>query len=349
MQQIDDSDYMKLYNTIDSRVLKEQLKLNTEPRTTISFYRYIFIQNPSFVRDYLYIRFMELGVLGRIYLAQEGVNAQISVPNHQLDLFRDFLDDIRYFEKMRLNIAVDDSGKSFFKLMIKVREKIVADGLDFDVFATSGPAPYLSAAQFNELTAKPGTILVDMRNHYESEIGHFESAWCPDVDTFREQLVVVREYLEDKKDVPVIMYCTGGIRCEKASAYMKYHGFNQVYHIEGGIIKYSRDAAEQQLPNKYIGKNFVFDERMSECITDEVIAHCHQCGTAYDVHTNCKNKACNQLLIQCPSCAVRYSGCCSDECAGIAALPEDVQRQMRKGQDRSKRIFTKGRYSSQHI
>jgi len=294
----------------------------------------------------LYIHFAELGVLGRVYLATEGINAQISVPEMNLHSFQLFLNDISFFENLRLNYAIDDDGKSFFKLSIKVRQKIVADGLDFDLFAQTRPAPYLNAADFNVLTDNLDTILVDMRNHYESEIGRFKNAYCPDVDTFREQLPMVAKHLQHQKDKHIILYCTGGIRCEKASAYLKYEGFSNVYHVEGGIIKYSRDASELGLPNKFVGKNFVFDERLCECVTEDVIASCHQCGAAYDRHTNCRNKACNQLLIQCPSCAAQYDGCCSEECKSIVALPEDEQRQLRKGKDSGRRIFVKGRYTN---
>jgi UPF0176 protein len=333
-----------LHNQIDSRILKEKIRQNQEPRTTISFYRYVRIVNPVLFRDYLYIHFDALGVLGRIYVAQEGINAQISLPAANLNDFKQFLNEVDHFKDIRLNYAVDDDGKSFFKLMIKVRPKIVADGLHEDIFEVSGPAPYLSAEQFNALVDKEDVILVDMRNHYESEVGHFKNAWCPDVDTFRDQLPAVVNFLENQKDKKVVMYCTGGIRCEKASAYMKYKGFKDVYHIEGGIINYARVAKDKGLENKYIGKNFVFDERLSECISDDVIAHCHQCGEAWDLHRNCRNKACNQLFIQCPACVEKYQSCCSDECMEIAALPEEVQKQLRKGKDSGRRIFSKGRF-----
>ncbi len=336
---------MKLHNTINGEELKEKIKSSAEPRTTISFYKYAKIGNPQVFRDHIYLHFSTIGVLGRIYVAGEGINAQISVPSEHLEAFKNHLNDITFLENVRLNFAVEDNGKSFFKLAIKVKNKIVADGLEKDIFDITSPADYLNVEGFNKLTENPDTIIVDMRNHYESEVGHFEGAWCPDVDTFREQLPVVVEELQDKKDKPVVMYCTGGIRCEKASAYMKYNGFENVYHLEGGIIKYSRDAKEQGLPNKFIGKNFVFDERLHERITDDVIAQCHQCGEAFDDHVNCKNKACNLLFIQCPACAEKYTNCCSEECQSIAALPEEEQRALRKGKDNGVRIFSKGRFA----
>lgn len=335
---------MKLHNTINGEELKEKIKSSAELRTTISFYKYAKIGNPQVFRDHIYLHFSTIGVLGRIYVAGEGINAQISVPTEHLEAFKNHLNDITFLENVRLNYAVEDDGKSFFKLAIKVKNKIVADGLEKDIFDITSPADYLNVEEFNKLTENPDTIIVDMRNHYESEVGHFEGAWCPDVDTFREQLPVVVEELQDKKDKPVVMYCTGGIRCEKASAYMKYNGFENVYHLEGGIIKYSRDAKEQGLPNKFIGKNFVFDERLHERITDDVIAQCHQCGEPFDDHVNCKNKACNLLFIQCPACAEKYTHCCSEECQSIAALPEEEQRALRKGKDKGVRIFSKGRF-----
>ena len=335
---------MKLHNTINGEELKEKIRQSAEKRSTISFYKYAKIGNPQLFRDHLYFHWDQIGVLGRIYVAHEGINAQLSVPTKNLQKFKDTLNDIGFLVGVRLNFAADDNGKSFFKLAIKVREKIVADGLEEDILNVYQPADYLDVKSFNELTDRPETIIVDMRNHYESEVGHFKNAWCPDVDTFREQLPLVVEELKDKKDQPVVMYCTGGIRCEKASAYLKSKGFNDVYHLEGGIIKYSRDAKDKGLPNKFIGKNFVFDERLHERITDDVIANCHQCGEEFDEHVNCKNKACNLLFIQCPKCAEKYSNCCSEECQHIASLPEEKQRELRKGKDTGVRIFSKGRF-----
>ncbi len=335
---------MKLHNTINGEELKEKIKASDEKRTTVSFYKYAQIGNPQLFRDHLFFHWDQLEVLGRIYVAYEGINAQLSIPNQNIEAYKAELDSITFLKDVRLNFAVDDDGKSFFKLAIKVRSKIVADGLDDDLFDVSKPGNYLNVEEFNKLTDDENTLLIDMRNHYESEVGHFDGAWCPDVDTFREQLPLVVNELEEQKDKTVVMYCTGGIRCEKASAYLKHKGFKDVYHLEGGIIKYARDAKEKGLPNKFIGKNFVFDERLNERITDDIIASCHQCGEPFDDHSNCKNKACNLLFIQCPKCAQKYSGTCTVECQTIAALPEEEQRELRKGKDTGVRIFSKGRF-----
>ena len=334
---------MVLHNKINSEELKRKIKESDVPRTTISFYKYHYITDPQAFRDQLYIRWNELGVLGRIYVADEGINAQLSVPTENLEAFKAHLESIDFLAGNRLNIAVEDDGKSFCKLAIKVRKKIVADGINDPEFDVTNIGTHLKAEAFNALTDRDDVVIVDFRNHYESEVGHFEKAILPDVVSFREQLPKVAEALKDQKDKPIVMYCTGGIRCEKASAYMKYKGFKEVYQLEGGIIHYANQVKEQGLKNKFHGKNFVFDERLGESISSEVIAHCHQCGALCDTHTNCANVACNLLFIQCPECKAKMQNCCSDECAHIAALPEEEQKALRKGKNFGRLVFDKGR------
>ncbi|MCB9251465.1 MAG: rhodanese-related sulfurtransferase [Flavobacteriales bacterium] len=338
---------MKLHNKVNKKELKDQLLRSEIKRTTISFYIYHPIRQPAFFRDHLYLLLQPIGVLGRIYIASEGINAQISVPQSGFQDLKNALDEIIFLQNIRLNIAVEDDGKSFIKLIIKVRPKIVADGINDPSFESWKYGKHLSAREFNELTSRPETVLVDMRNHYESEVGHFEKAILPDVDTFREELNLVVQKLADKKENPVVMYCTGGIRCEKASAWLKHNGFKDVYQLEGGIIKYAKDVKEQGLKNKFKGKNFVFDERLGERISEEVIANCHQCGKPFDTHTNCKNVACNLLFIQCPECSEKYDGCCSVTCMETTLLPEDQQKELRKNKDSGIRIFSKGRFKMQ--
>jgi len=340
---------MNLHNKENREILKEKILQSKEARNTVSFYNYYQLKNPAFVRDYLFIEFEKLGVLGRIYVAHEGTNAQASVPQKRWDDFVAFMNSISFLEGLRLNTAVENDDKSFFKLIVRLKEKIVADGLNDSTFDVTDKGTHLNAAAFNELTSDPETILVDMRNHYESEVGHFEGAWCPDVDTFREQLPLVVDELADKKDKNIVMYCTGGIRCEKASAWLKHNGFGNVYQLEGGILKYARDAKAEGLPIKFRGKNFVFDERLGERINGEVIAQCHQCGKPADVHTNCKNKACNLLFIQCEECAEKMEGTCSTKCQDIIHLPEEEQAALRKNTDSGVRIFSKGRFDDLSI
>ncbi len=314
-----------------------------EPRTTISFYRYFPIADPQVFRDQLYVHLSRLRVFGRIYLAHEGINAQISVPDSALPALRKYLESIEPLRDLRLNIAVSDTGKSFWVLKIKVRQKIVADGIRDTGFSMEKKGRYVDAETFNQLSRNPQTVVVDMRNHYEYEVGHFENAIEIPSDTFREQLPMAAEMLKEKKDSPVIMYCTGGIRCEKASAYLLHHGFNQVYHLEGGIIHYANTVKEKGLENKFRGKNFVFDDRLGEPISEEVIAHCHQCGKPADTHINCRNSGCHLLFIQCAECAEKYDGCCSEACMEVYHLPEEEQKKLRKGKQNGQKIFNKSR------
>jgi UPF0176 protein len=204
---------MKLHNKENKDILKQLILESAEPRTTLSFCKYWPIGNPQLFRDHLYLSLDPIAVLGRIYVANEGINAQISVPTSNLQIFKETLFQITFLDGVRLNTAVEDNGKSFIKLIVKVRPKIVADGLNNPDFNSWDYGQHLSAEAFNQKISEPETILVDMRNHYESEVGHFENAIIPDVDTFKEELDYVVDLLADKKDKPVVMYCTGGIRC----------------------------------------------------------------------------------------------------------------------------------------
>ncbi|HMU46986.1 MAG TPA: rhodanese-related sulfurtransferase [Chitinophagaceae bacterium] len=332
-----------LHNRISRRELKEKIQNDPTPRTTISFYNYVRFDDPQLFRNDLYRSLKELDVLGRIYIAHEGINAQISVPAHNLEAFRTFLYSLPGFDGLRLNIAVDDNGKSFYVLDIKVRKKIVADGIEDPAFDMANKGKYVDAEKMNHLMNDPDTIVIDMRNHYEYEVGHFENAIEIPSDTFREQLPMAAEMMEANKDKNIIMYCTGGIRCEKASAYMLHRGFKNVFHLEGGIINYVKQVKEKELAVKFIGKNFVFDERLGERVTEDIISHCHQCGKPADTHTNCKNDGCHLLFIQCTECAEKYEGCCSTECRETIHLPDERRKELRKGVDKGRNVFNKSK------
>lgn len=332
-----------LHNRVSQTELKKHLYEETEYRITVSFYQYFFIENPQEFRDEFYKGLNDLNVFGRIYIASEGINAQVSVPQSNFNLFKDYLYSYSNLNGLRLNIALDKDGKSFWVLKIKIRTKIVADGINDPSFNMAKKGKYVDATAFNELSTDPNTVIVDMRNHYEYEVGHFENAIEIPSDTFREQLPMAAEMLDDKKDKNIIMYCTGGIRCEKASAYMLHRGFKNVFHLEGGIIHYANQVNEENLSNKFHGKNFVFDDRLGERITDEIISNCHQCGSKADTHTNCKNEGCHLLFIQCEACSDKYKGCCSEKCHEIIQLPEEEQKQLRKGIDKGMMVFNKSR------
>jgi len=306
---------MFLYNRVNKEELKKRLAEETFQRKTISFYRYHILDNPQEFRDELFRDWFPLDCFGRIYVAHEGINAQMSVPEHHWDAFVETLKNYKILQDIPIKYAIEDDGKSFYKLTIKVRPKLVADGLNDDAYDVTNVGKHLSGVEFHNYIGQEDTVVVDMRNYYESEIGHFEGAICPEADTFREELEIVTDLLEDKKDKKVLLYCTGGIRCEKASAYLKHQGFSDVNQLHGGILEYARQIKTAQLDSKFIGKNFVFDERLGESVNGEIISKCHQCGKPCDSHTNCANHGCHILFIQCPECAEKYHGCCTSECA----------------------------------
>jgi len=341
-----------LHNKVSNEELKQKLMEETEPRTTISFYYYFAIQNPQEFRDYLYKNLDALKVFGRIYVAKEGINAQISVPSSNFESFKLFLYSIESLNGIRLNVAVDGDahlndpvgqGKSFWVLKIKVREKVVADGIEDPAFSMENKGRYVNAGQMNKLLQDDKTVVIDMRNHYEFEVGHFDKAIEIPSDTFREQLPMAVDMMKGNEDKNIIMYCTGGIRCEKASAYMLHQGFKNVFHLEGGIINYAQQIKQQGLESKFIGKNFVFDNRLGERITEDVIAKCHQCGKPCDTHTNCKNNGCHLLFIQCSECASNFDGCCSVECKDTIHLPVERQKEIRKGVENGVMVFNKSK------
>ena len=335
---------MQLYNKLSAEERAALIDEAGKDRLTISFYQYYNIKNPQLFRDKLFLEWEQLDVLGRTYVSYEGINAQISVPAESFLELKEQLDAISFLNDIRLNVAVEHENKSFLKLKVKVRDKIVADGLNDENFDVTNIGVHLKASEFNKMLADPNTVCVDMRNHYESEIGHFSGAVTPDVDTFRDSLDIIEEDLkEHKEDKNLLMYCTGGIRCEKASAYYKHKGFKNVFQLEGGIIEYTRQVKNEGIENKFLGKNFVFDHRRAERISDDIVSKCHQCGEPCDEHVNCANQACHLLFIQCKSCREKMNTCCSEECKEIDALPFEEQKALRKGKGNSNKIFKKGR------
>jgi UPF0176 protein len=318
-----------LENRVNKEILKQRLYNEMFNRKTLSFYRYVTIENPVEFRDNLYRQWSEMNCFGRIYIAREGINAQMSVPEHHLEDFLLQLNAISELTDIPIKYALVDDGKSFYKLTIKVRPKIVADGLDNNTYDLSKVGKHLSSLEFHKLAGNPETVVIDMRNHYESEIGRFENAVCPDADTFKDAIQIVIRDFESQKDKKILLYCTGGIRCEKASSFLIHSGFKDVSQLYGGIIEYAQQIKHLDLTSKFIGKNFVFDERLGETVDGQIISHCHQCGKPADTHVNCANDDCHLLFIQCSKCAVKFEKCCSEECTTINKLPLEARRELR--------------------
>ena len=297
-------------------------------RTILSFYKYVRIENPERLRDLLFKEWEALCVLGRVYVAEEGVNAQVSVPDFKLEAFKTQVSEVPNFKSLDFKEAIEKNNYSFFKLTIKVKDQIVADGLMTGDYDVTKPGKHVNAKEWNELMEK-GAIVVDMRNHYESEVGHFKGALLPNSVTFKEELPLVKNLLKGKENEKVLLYCTGGIRCEKASAYLKNDGFKEVHQLSGGIVSYAQQVKEYGLENKFKGKNFVFDNRLGERVSQDIISNCHQCGQKSDKHTNCANLNCNLLFIQCGVCKKKNKNCCSPACIETTLLSEDEQKKIR--------------------
>ena len=321
-------------------------------RVTFSFYKYVRIAEPKKLRDELRERWTELGCLGRVYVASEGINAQMNIPKENWGKFDAFMKSKKEFQGVPYKFAVEEGDESsFYKLIVRVKDKIVADGLDDDSFDVTDTGAYLTAKEMNTYIDDPDAVVIDMRNIYEAEVGHFDGAICPDVDTFREELAVTPETLKIHKNKKVALYCTGGIRCEKASAWLKHNGFTDVRHLKGGIIDYKHQVEQQGLENKFKGKNFVFDERMGEAISDDVISYCHLCSkTKSDTHYHCPYQACHVLFLGCDTCIEKKKGYCSYKCMTLNRLPKKVKKMLvhnihlkKKGAFKKHRLVSKNK------
>ncbi len=332
-------------------VRKREVANDGLSRITFSFYKYVKIEDPVILQKELLERWGNLGCLGRIYVAKEGINAQMNCPKKHWDQFDAYMRNKTEFRDIPYKIAVDEGEKpSFYKLTIKVRKKIVADGLDDSSFDVTDTGKYLTAKEINDYVDDPEAVIVDMRNIYEAEIGHFEGAICPEVDTFREELKVAPELLRIHKNKKIALYCTGGIRCEKASAWLKHNGFTDVRHLKGGIIDYKHQVDREGLPNKFLGKNFVFDERLGERIGNEIISYCHLCSiNKSDTHYHCKNIACHALFLGCDECLDKKKGFCSYKCIVFDKLPKKIKKLLvQKNYKHKPEQFKKHRLRAKH-
>ena len=331
-----------LFNKKGRTILKQELMAEPFERKTVSFYKYFQCEDPKSFRDFLFLDWDKIKVFGRIYIAHEGINAQLSIPENHWSDFINTLNKYPELIDIPIKRAVQE-GKSFYKLTIKVREELVAYGISKDFYCMDNIGTHLSSEDYNTALENPNTIIVDMRNYYESEIGRFKGAVIPDVEKSRELLPEVKRILTGHEEDQVLLYCTGGIRCEKASAYLIKSGFKDVNQLRGGIIQYAHDVKKKKIESKFIGKNFVFDARLGERVTDDVIAKCNICGKSCDTHTDCKNDACHILFIQCKVCDVDLDGCCSKECQRFSLLSEIEQKKLRKDPEKlvSRTFFNK--------
>lgn len=277
----------------------------------ISFYKYVKVENPETIAKEHLNWCLENGIKGKVYLAKEGINGSVFGDEDATAKYKDHLRSFKIFEDVWFKGTSTDQI-AFNKMYVRVKEEIVNSGLcDTDLDNT---APKLTPKQLLKFYEDgKDFVIVDARNWYESKIGKFKNAITPQITHFREWPKVV-ESLSEYKDKTIVTYCTGGIRCEKASAYMREHGFKDVYQIVGGILNYI-----QKFPDTYWeGGMFVFDDRkVIEPNTKEELkytAQCHFCNKPTSYHINCHNLNCDKIIVCCNECKVENEYCCSDEC-----------------------------------
>ena len=319
----------KLYNIYGKEQLKERLENENFSRITCSFYNYHIIEDLDSTRDNLYADLDLLNIHGRIYIANEGINAQFNIPDYNWEAFLSLGSKYPFLKNITIKKAVQE-GISFLKLKVLIKNEIVAWGISKKEYDMKKTGQHLNAQEFNNLIDEEDTLLIDMRNSYESEVGRFENAICPQSKRSKDLIKEVKKLINNRKNKKIAMYCTGGIRCEKASSHLIKEGYKNVFQLSGGVIEYAHQIKNKKLKSKFIGKNFVFDNRLGERITEDVIAKCHLCDSPSDEHINCNNNACHILFIICDKCSAKLDGCCSKECKNIYQLPIEKQKEARK-------------------
>jgi len=280
--------------------------------TILLYYKYVTLDNPVRVQRWQTKLCNDLGLKGRIIIAHEGINGTVG----------GLADNIEHYKQaMRKNPLFNDvdfkesagAVDHFPRLRIVVRNEIVSIGLSQDKARPENTGIHLTPEQTHNFIAQqsPDVLIFDARNQCESAIGTFTNAVTPAIDHFRDLPAYIDNNLAQFKNKDVLMFCTGGIRCERATAYLKEKGVaKQVYQVEGGIHRYV-----EQYPDGYFrGKNYVFDGRVAVRVNNDILGSCALCATPYDDYTNCLNARCNNHFICCPACIEQLGNTCSTAC-----------------------------------
>lgn len=329
-------------------------------RQYLSLYNYTPLEQAYLpkLRQMLLKDWSALDVLGRIYISLEGINAQLTVPATNISAFARSAPSLFRHENLNFGqlIKREDVLKPFDKLDIRMREQIVRDGLEIGALDLQNSGHALPASEWHtrlqqrNASSDSSTLVLDVRNFYEHEIGRFDGATRIMVDTFRDTFDAVDEILENHKaehdgrpPSEVMMYCTGGIRCEKVGAYLRQHkDISNVQKLKGGIVSYMKFLKDHEVHDSlFKGKNFVFDQRCvttqgspDEEVTPDVLGACFQCGEPCHQYTNCSNLMCHGLVLQCSACAEQFLGACSQRCKDEVVKMETMtpkeQREHRK-------------------
>lgn len=311
---------VKKKHILSNKILKILYLHDCTKRKIISLYQYFTVYNPESMSSIIKKVLKKYDVLGRIYISKEGINIQISVPKRNIKYVVNFFRNMNAFtKKININFSIENQGMAFWKLQVKVRRQLVSNNFYSLPILGVLEKKYLNAFEVNKIFYNTNTVFVDIRNHYEYEIGHFQNALEIPANTFREQLDKLKDFLKPYIHKKIVLYCTGGIRCEKAAALLTKHNFQNIYQIYGGILGYINQVKKNNLSMYFKGKIFVFDERLTERITKDVFSICRNCKKITDrAHINCLNSFCHRLFIQCLSCSKKFKSYCSEKCLNIS-------------------------------
>lgn len=283
----------------------------------ILYYKYVNIENPKNILRWQNRICSQLGLKGRIIIAEEGINGTLGGEERLVQRYIELMNEHPLFGNIDFKTSEGDASY-FPRLRIVIKEEITRMGVDPKKITADQGGKHLTPKQVHELLQNPpeNLIILDGRNDYEAEIGRFKGAIVPPIKTFRDFPAYIDENAELFKDKQVFMYCTGGIRCERASAYLKSKGVaEEIYQLEGGIHRYA-----EQFPDGYFrGKNYVFDDRIAVTVNDDILSKCHLCPEPCADFTNCVNSKCNNQYIACPECIDKYNNCCGSECMQLVA------------------------------
>lgn len=284
-----------------------------EKFNTILYYCYSPIADAEqFAADHL--KFCKsLGLVGRIIVADEGLNGTVSGTETSCKAYMEAVHADMRFAKTEFKID-EVPEPSFIKMHCRYKSEIVHSGLrDTSIInPNEQTGKHLEPSAFKEMIDQDDVIILDVRSNYEHSLGRFKNAITLDIDNFREFPEKINE-LAQYKDKKVLTYCTGGIKCEKASALLLHHGFNDVYQLHGGIIKYGKEAGGED----FEGKCYVFDNRIAvdvNSVNPTIVSKCYNCGTTTAKMINCANPECNEHITQCDECGTKLEGCCSAAC-----------------------------------
>ncbi|MGG3279554.1 rhodanese-related sulfurtransferase [Paenibacillus solani] len=289
------------------------------------YYKFVQIPDPEMFKNEHLQYCKDLGLKGRILVASEGINGTVSGTIEQTEQYMRDMHANPLFADMVFKIDPSE-GHAFKKMFVRHREELVTFRVEDELDPNVISGTRLSPQEFYETLQRDDVIVIDGRNDYEYDIGHFRNAIRPEVQSFREFPEWIRENLSEHKDKTILTYCTGGIRCEKLTGFMLKEGFNDVAQLEGGIVTYGKDPEVQG--RLFDGKCYVFDERISVPInqTDEdvIVGKCHHCGKPEDRYINCDNDACHLQHVCCEECEELHNSCCSAECEEIVSASHNA-------------------------